>query len=350
MRLDKPAPGELLLHVDSLRTHFFTDQGVLPSVDGVSFTVNAGEVVGIVGESGSGKSVMSMSILRLIPSPPGRIVGGRIEFLGRDLTKISDAEMRRVRGNDIAVIFQEPMTSLNPVFTVGDQIAEAVMLHQEKDEDEARDIAIRMLESVGIPSPETRVDSYPHQLSGGMKQRVMIAMALACKPALLIADEPTTALDVTIQAQILDLLDKIRDEHGMAILLITHDLGVVAEHCDKVVVMYAGKVVESAPTAELFENPIHPYTRGLLASLPGLAPAGARLPTIPGMVPSPLDFPTGCRFRSTVRDATPEERAAGVSAPARCPRADAACADDPPLVSNGPDHQAWCHHPLGRVS
>ena len=321
-----------LLEVRGLRTHFFTDKGALPSVDGVDFVVHAGEALGVVGESGCGKSVTAMSLLRLIPQPPGRIVGGEIRFHRKDgstvdLVTLPMDELRRVRGNEIAMIFQEPMTSLNPVYTVGDQIAESIILHQDKDEEEARAITIRMLEEVGIPSAHTRVDEYPHQLSGGMKQRVMIAMALACGPELLIADEPTTALDVTIQAQILELLGRERTERRMALILITHDLGVVAETCDRVVVMYAGRVVETAPTDELFAHPLHPYTRGLLASLPGEAEARSRLPTITGMVPAPMDFPTGCRFRS------------------RCPDATVACEQPPPEIVHSETHRAWCHHP-----
>ncbi|MBA2319942.1 MAG: ABC transporter ATP-binding protein [Deltaproteobacteria bacterium] len=321
-----------LLEVKGLQTHFFTDAGVLRSVDGISFTVHRGEAVGIVGESGCGKSVTAMSILRLIPQPPGRIVGGEILFhtpdgATLDLVTLSIAALRRVRGNRIAMIFQEPMTSLNPVYTVGDQIAESVILHQGLEPEEARDVAIRMLEEVGIPAAKTRVDEYPHQMSGGMKQRVMIAMAMACNPDLLIADEPTTALDVTIQAQILALLDRERRVRRMAVILITHDLGVVAETCDRVVVLYAGHVVETAPTAALFAEPIHPYTRGLLASLPGIHEAGERLATIDGMVPNPLDFPSGCRFRT------------------RCAFATAACAAPPPRVDIGPDHFAYCFHP-----
>ncbi|MDP2308347.1 MAG: ABC transporter ATP-binding protein [Pseudomonadota bacterium] len=334
--MDVPRNREVLLEVRELRTHFYTDAGVLPSVDGVSFTVHRGEAVGIVGESGCGKSVMSMSILRLIPQPPGRIVGGQILFHAPDRAKgqapidlvtLPMKELRRVRGNRIAMIFQEPMTSLNPVYTVGDQIAESVILHQGLEPEEAREVAIRMLEEVGIPAAKSRVDEYPHQMSGGMKQRVMIAMALACNPDLLIADEPTTALDVTIQAQILALLDRERAHRGMAIILITHDLGVVSETCDRVVVMYAGHVVETAPTADIFARPVHPYTRGLLASLPGEHGARERLATIEGMVPSPLDFPSGCRFRS------------------RCTFATAVCATPPPRVELGPEHAAWCHHP-----
>ena len=319
---------EPLLDIQNLQTHFFTDAGVLPSVDGVSFQIHRGETLGVVGESGCGKSVMSMSILRLIPEPPGKIVGGKILFKGRDLTKLPMKELRKVRGNEISVIFQEPMTSLNPVYSVGDQIMEAVMLHQGKEPEEAYAIALEMLRKVGIPAAESRIEEYPHQLSGGMKQRVMIAMALACEPDLLIADEPTTALDVTIQAQILTLLKDLQAANGMAVLLITHDLGVIAETCDRVVVMYAGRVVETATTAELFAHPTHPYTVGLLSSLPGLIPPGSRLPTIRGMVPGPLDFPSGCRFRD------------------RCDRATAACTQLPPEVDKGAGHRAWCHHPF----
>ena len=319
---------EPLLDIQNLQTHFFTDAGVLPSVDGVSFQIHRGETLGVVGESGCGKSVMSMSILRLIPEPPGRIVGGKILFKDRDLTKLPMAELRKVRGNEISVIFQEPMTSLNPVYSVGDQIMEAVMLHQGKEPEEAYAIALEMLKKVGIPAAESRIEEYPHQLSGGMKQRVMIAMALACEPDLLIADEPTTALDVTIQAQILTLLKDLQQANGMAVLLITHDLGVIAETSDRVVVMYAGRVVETAATAELFAHPTHPYTVGLLSSLPGLIPPGSRLPTIRGMVPGPLDFPSGCRFRD------------------RCDRASEACKSLPPEVDRGGGHRAWCHHPF----
>jgi oligopeptide/dipeptide ABC transporter ATP-binding protein len=324
--------SDVLLEVVDLQTHFFTDAGVLPSVDGVSFTVHRGEAVGIVGESGCGKSVMSMSILRLIPQPPGRIVGGAIRFHTPqgpvlDLTRLPLPALQKIRGDRIAMIFQEPMTSLNPVYTVGDQIAESVILHQGKEPEDAREIAIRMLEEVGIPAARQRVDEYPHQLSGGMKQRVMIAMALACNPDLLIADEPTTALDVTIQAQILALLNRQRTERRMAVILITHDLGVVAETCDRVVVMYAGRVVETASTEDIFRRPTHPYTRGLLTSLPGEHGARTRLPTIEGMVPSPLDFPSGCRFRT------------------RCPFATSVCATTPPAVTLGEAHVVHCHHP-----
>ena len=260
--------SEPLLVVEDLRTHFFTDEGVVRAVDGVSFEVRAGETLAVVGESGSGKSVTSLSILRLIPSPPGRIVSGSIRFRGRELLGLSNEEMRRIRGREISMIFQEPMTSLNPVYTCGDQIMEALIVHERMGRRAARARAIDLLRTVGIPSPEQRVDEYPHQMSGGMRQRVMIAMALACRPAILIADEPTTALDVTIQAQILELLKRLQGELGMAVLLITHDLGVVAETADRVVVMYAGQVVERSDVRAAFQRTRHPYTAGLLRSLP----------------------------------------------------------------------------------
>jgi oligopeptide/dipeptide ABC transporter ATP-binding protein len=288
--------SEPLLRLENLRTWFHTDDAVVRAVDGVSYDVDAGETLAVVGESGSGKSVTALSILRLIPQPPGRIEGGRVLFKGRDLLTVSEAEMRRIRGAEISMIFQEPMTSLNPVFTCGEQIIEAVMLHDRVDRRTARRRAIEMLELVGIPSPEQRVDEYPHQLSGGMRQRVMIAMALACRPSVLIADEPTTALDVTIQAQILDLLRRLQRELGMAIILITHDLGVVAEMAHRVAVMYAGQVVEYADVRSLFKRPLHPYTAGLLASLPRLGVERDSLPVIPGSVPNPAHFPRGCRF------------------------------------------------------
>jgi peptide/nickel transport system ATP-binding protein/oligopeptide transport system ATP-binding protein len=286
-----------LLEVENLRTYFHTDAGTAKAVDGVSFYVDKGEVLGIVGESGCGKSVTSLSILRLVPQPPGEIVeGSAIRFGGRDLLALSEAEMRAVRGNDIAMIFQEPMTSLNPVYTIGDQIGEAVRLHRRMGKREARTQAIEMLRLVGIPNPDERVDSYPHQLSGGQRQRVMIAMALSCEPDLLIADEPTTALDVTIQAQILDLLAELRARLGMAVVLITHDLGVVAEVCDRVLVMYAGRVVEEGSVEQIFRDPRHPYTQGLMRAIPRLGAAAGRLAVIPGVVPSPIDWPPGCRF------------------------------------------------------
>ncbi len=295
---------EMLLELSDLHTVFETDAGVVRAVDGVSLRLKKGGTLGIVGESGCGKSVMSLSILRLLPSPPGRIASGRILFEGRDLLGLSEREMRTLRGKSIAMIFQEPMTSLNPVYTVGQQIAEVLRLHEGMSKASARQKSIELLTSVGIPSPESRVDSYPHELSGGMRQRVMIAMAIACRPKLLIADEPTTALDVTIQAQILDLLARLRTELGMGIILITHDLGVLAEFVEEVMVMYAGTVVEHALTTELFEAPLHPYTRGLLASMPSArasqstgASGRPRLATIEGMVPDLARLPRGCRFR-----------------------------------------------------
>jgi len=285
-----------LLSVRGLKTYFQSEDGLVPAVDGISFDLERGGALGIVGESGSGKSVTSLSIMRLIPSPPGKIVAGEILFEGEDLLKKSEAEMRKIRGNDISMIFQEPMTSLNPVFTVGDQIMEAIMLHQRLDKKAAREKAIEMLKLVGIPEPQRRVDEYPHQLSGGMRQRVMIAMALSCNPKLLIADEPTTALDVTIQAQILDLMRKLREELGTAIILITHDLGVIAEMVEEVIVMYAGQIVERTDVRSLFRSPKHPYTEGLLGSLPKLGQKTERLQTIEGVVPSPFNMPEGCRF------------------------------------------------------
>ncbi len=316
-----------LLELDGLRTYFFTDIGTARSVDGVSYAIHSGETVGVVGESGCGKSVTALSIMGLIPQPPGKIVDGAIRFKGRDLTKLSDKELRDIRGNDIAMIFQEPMTSLNPVYTVGDQIIEAILIHEEgTTPQEARRRAIEMLAKVGIPSPDKRVDEYPHQMSGGMRQRVMIAMALACGPELLIADEPTTALDVTIQAQILDLMNQLQRETGTAILLITHDLGVVAETCDRVVVMYAGKVAEYTDVYRLFERPAHPYTEALFSSLPDIDGARGELPTIPGMVPSAVAFPEGCRFR------------------ARCRYASEVCTTEPPIQEIDPGHFVACHH------
>lgn len=292
---------ELLLKLEDLQTYFYTDDGIVKAVDRVTFEINKGETLGVVGESGCGKSVTSLSIMRLIPNPPGKIAGGRILFEGEDLVTKSDAEMRKIRGNEISMIFQEPMTSLNPVFTVGYQIAEAITLHQKLNKKEALDQAIEMLRKVGIPSPEKRVHEYPHQLSGGMRQRVMIAMALSCNPKLLIADEPTTALDVTIQAQILELMKELKDEFNTAIMLITHDLGVVAEVCEKVAVMYAGKVVEYADVQTVFGKPQHPYTWGLLRSIPKLDSDTKRLLVIDGVVPNPLHLPTGCSFHPRCR-------------------------------------------------
>jgi oligopeptide/dipeptide ABC transporter ATP-binding protein len=288
--------GDVLVDIRGLKTHFFTDDGVVRAVDGVNFPIYRGKTLGVVGESGCGKSVTALSVMRLI-APPGRIVEGQILFDGKDLATLPEPEMRKIRGRDISMIFQEPMTSLNPVFTVGYQIAEAVMLHLKKSKAEAREHTIKMLDKVRIPSASTRVDEYPHQMSGGMRQRVMIAMALACNPKLLIADEPSTALDVTIQAQILDLMRDLQKEFGMSIMMITHDLGVVAELADHVAVMYASKVVEYAPVKELFSNPLHPYTLGLFRSRPSLATKkGERLNVIAGSVPNPLRFPEGCKF------------------------------------------------------
>jgi oligopeptide/dipeptide ABC transporter ATP-binding protein len=287
--------AEPLLSVRNLTTVFQTGKGVVKAVDDVSFDLGRSEVLGIVGESGSGKSVTALSILGLLQTPPGRIAGGQVLFEGQDLLKLSESRMERIRGSDISMIFQEPMTSLNPVFSVGDQIMETIRIHEKLGPKATRDRAIEMLEKVGIPSPERRIDDYPHQLSGGMRQRVMIAMALACSPKLLLADEPTTALDVTIQAQILDLLRSLRQRMGLALLLITHDLGVVAEMADRVAVMYSGRIVEEAPVRTLFADPKHPYTRGLMASIPGGAP-GTRLRAIQGTVPPLGELPPGCSF------------------------------------------------------
>ncbi len=303
-----------LLQVRDLRTYFYTEEGLARAVDGVSFELDQGETLGLVGESGCGKSVSALSIMRLISDPPGKIESGQILLKGRDLLQLMDEEMCRIRGDDIAMVFQEPMTSLNPVLTCGYQIMEAVILHQKVSRQEARNRAIEMLRRVGIPAPEQRIDEYPHQMSGGMRQRVMIAMALSCNPDLLIADEPTTALDVTIQAQVLELLQRLQDELHMAILLISHDLGVVAEMVDRVAVMYAGKIVEHARVEQLFRSPEHPYTRGLLQSIPRLDERVERLEIIPGMVPDVRGFPSGCRFNP------------------RCPVAVAACREEEPVL------------------
>ena len=283
----------------NLRTYFHTDAGLARAVDGVSFSIEKGEVLGIVGESGCGKSVTSLSIMRLIPQPPGEIMAGSsIKLRGEELVTASKKRMRDIRGNDVAMIFQEPMTSLNPVFPIGEQIAEALRVHKRLSKQDARAGAIDALRLVGIPDADERVDHFPHQLSGGQRQRVMIAIALSCEPDLLIADEPTTALDVTIQAQILDLLAELRERLGMAIMLITHDLGVVAEVCDRVVVMYAGEVVEQGSAADIFSNPRHPYTQGLMKAVPRLGARSERLAVIPGTVPSPTQWPGGCRFHT----------------------------------------------------
>jgi oligopeptide/dipeptide ABC transporter ATP-binding protein len=284
------------LEICSLSTHFFTEDGVIRAVENVSFELFPGEILSLVGESGCGKSVTALSILKLIPSPPGRVVSGEILFDGKDLLKLKEKEMEKVRGNDIAMIFQEPMTSLNPVFTVGDQIMEAILFHQKVDREVARKKAVELLDRVRIPSPEATIDAYPHQLSGGMRQRAMIAMALSCQPKLLIADEPTTALDVTVQAQVLRLLKEIQREMGMAVLLITHDLGVVSEIADRVAVMYAGRMMEYGPIGTIFRQVRHPYTRGLLDSIPPLEEKRKRLNAIPGQVPDPMDLPVGCTF------------------------------------------------------
>ena len=322
------APAAPLLSVEELKTWFFTRDGVVRAVDGVSFAVYPGETLAVVGESGCGKSVTSLSILRLIASPPGRVVGGRVMFEGRDLLGLPEREMRDLRGNQISMIFQEPMTSLNPVLTIGRQIAEALILHRGMSRAEALARAVEMLRLVEIPEPERRVGEYPHQLSGGMRQRVMIAMALACNPRLLIADEPTTALDVTIQAQILDLMRALKDKTGAAIVLITHDLGVVAEMAQRVVVMYAGRIVEEAPVDLLFARPRHPYTRGLLSSIPRLGQGAAgrrRLAEIPGVVPSLKEEARGCLFAARCAHATE-----------RCRR------DAPALEGKGGGHWVAC--------
>ena len=322
--------SEPLLRVEGLKTHFFTRDGVVRAVDGVSFHVDPGETLAIVGESGCGKSVTSFSILRLLPTPPAKIVTGRIDFAGRNLVELPEAQMRGIRGNEISMIFQEPMTSLNPVLTVGRQITETLRVHRGMDAQAADARALECLRQVRIPEPERRMKQYPHELSGGMRQRVMIAMALACGPRLLIADEPTTALDVTIQAQILDLMRLLREETGASIVLITHDLGVVAEMAHRVVVMYAGRKVEEAPVEGIFERPLHPYTRGLLGSMPHLGDSlvqekRLRLVEIPGMVPSLREETPGCLF-----------------AP-RCPHASARCRTEvPPMETFLPGHSAAC--------
>ncbi|MCL6601664.1 MAG: ABC transporter ATP-binding protein [Paenibacillus sp.] len=285
-----------ILKIEDLHTHFFTDRGEVPAVDGVDLYVNPGEVLGIVGESGCGKSVTSLSILKLVPNPPGKIVSGHIYFKGKDIVPLKEKEMRKIRGDAVSMIFQEPMTSLNPLFTVGQQIIETVRLHRGLSKKQAREHAIEMLRKVGIPRPEAIIDEYPHQLSGGMRQRVMIAMSISCSPELLIADEPTTALDVTIQAQILDLIRRLNEEQGTAVMLITHDLGVVAEMCHRVAVMYAGKVVEEGSVHDIFNNPLHPYTRGLIASVPRMDETRERLYSIPGNVPILSNDLKGCRF------------------------------------------------------
>ena len=317
-----------LLEIKGLKTHFFTDEGVSPAVDGVDYEVRKGETLGVVGESGCGKSVTALSIMRLIPDPPGKIIAGDIVFEGQSLLALSNEEMRRIRGNKISMIFQEPMTSLNPVYTIGNQISEALRLHQGLSKKDAHDRSIDMLQLVGIPLPERRVNEHPHQLSGGMRQRAMIAMALSCNPSLLIADEPTTALDVTIQAQILDLMVSLKADLDTAIILITHDLGVVAESAARVVVMYAGKVVEEADVYNIFEHPLHPYTEGLLESIPRIDHSiqkKARLTEIQGVVPIPSQLPAGCHFHP------------------RCPKVMDVCRhENPELKEEKADHRVRC--------
>jgi peptide/nickel transport system ATP-binding protein/oligopeptide transport system ATP-binding protein len=316
-----------LLEVKNLRTYFLTERGVARAVDDVSFTLPDGRILGIVGESGCGKSVTALSIMRLVPQPPGRIESGEILFRGKDLLSLSEEEMREIRGNRMSMIFQEPMTSLNPVFRVGDQIAEAIEAHERIGRRESSSRAVELLARVGIPAPARSARSYPHQMSGGMRQRVMIAMAIACRPALVIADEPTTALDVTIQAQILELLNELKESIGTSIMLITHDLGVIAENAHRVVVMYAGRVVEEASVGALFADPLHPYTQGLMRSIPRRAGDGngRRLTVIKGVVPSLMDLPPGCKFND------------------RCPHAFERCfAGEPGLLLPGEDHTVRC--------
>ena len=317
-----------LLEIKGLKTYFSTEEGLVRAVDGVDLRIERGETLGVVGESGCGKTVTALSIMRLISEPPGKIVEGHILWEGKNLLDLPPGEMRKIRGKEIAMIFQEPMTSLNPVFTVGEQIAEAIRLHEGANRRQALEKTVEMLRLVKMPNPEQRVKEYPHQLSGGMRQRVMIAMALSCHPKLLIADEPTTALDVTIQAQILDLLNELKARLGMAVMLITHDMGVIAETAQRVVVMYAAKVVEEAPVVELFKEPLHPYTQGLLASVPRIDLAATErrpLQAIPGVVPSPADFPRGCRFHP------------------RCPHVMAMCREKEPMLKDmKPGHKVAC--------
>lgn len=314
-----------LIQVKDLKTYFYTDAGIVKAVDGVSFDICKGETLGIVGESGCGKTVTALSIMRLVDEPVGKIVSGEIIFEDKDLLKLSSPGIRDVRGNEIGMIFQEPMTSLNPVYTIGNQIIEAITLHLGKSPEEARSMTIDVLKQVGIPSPERRIDEYPHQMSGGMKQRAMIAMSLVCNPKLLIADEPTTALDVTIQAQILDLMRDLQRDFHMSILLITHDLSVIAETAHRVVVMYASKIVEVAPVIELFENPRHPYTVGLFESIPKIDKEQKVLQPIPGVVPNPLEFPSGCKFHT------------------RCKHCMEICkTEEPYLEEIAPDHWSAC--------
>lgn len=331
---NRPAAREPVLEIENLEVCFASRDGIVRAVDGVSYSLHAGETLGVVGESGCGKSVTAMSVLRLLPSPPAVVAGGEIRYRGTNLLAVDEQRMRSIRGNEISMIFQDPMTSLNPVLTIGDQIAEAVLLHQGVGRRAARRRAIDMLHLVNIPEPARRANEYPHQFSGGMRQRAMIALALACNPKVLIADEPTTALDVTIQAQIIELMQKLKRDLGTAIVMITHDLGVVAEVCERVVVMYAGRKVEEAPVERLFESPLHPYTRGLMASMPVLDTAGGahrsprhRLAEIPGMVPSLKTRMRGCSF-----------------AP-RCARATPVCREQTPALAHGGDgHSVACWH------
>ena len=314
-----------LLDVQGLTTAFMTGRGEITAIEEVSFSLKEGEILGIVGESGSGKSVTALTIMGLLPTPPARIAAGKVLFQGKELTKLSSREMQRIRGPGIAMIFQEPMTSLNPVFSIGDQIMETIKAHENLPAAALRKRAIDMLDKVGIPSAARRLDDYPHQMSGGQRQRVMIAIALACNPKLLIADEPTTALDVTIQAQILDLLMDLRDEFRMAIMIITHNMGVIAETADRVLVMYAGRVIEEAPVARVFDHPIHPYTRGLLECVPSITEDRSRLIAIPGTLPDPARRPPGCRYS------------------VRCRYAQPSCSDAlPPLILEEADHWAAC--------
>jgi peptide/nickel transport system ATP-binding protein len=338
-----------LLELRDLNVAFNTERGQIRPVRDVSYSIYPGQTLAVVGESGCGKSVTALSILRLIPSPPGKVLSGEVHFAGRNLLDLSEREMRGVRGRDIAMIFQEPMTSLNPVYTIGDQIAEAVMLHQKVKQKQAYEIAEQAMRDVGISDPGRRLFEYPHQMSGGMRQRVMIAMALSCKPKLLIADEPTTALDVTIQAQILELLRKIQRDTGMAMLLITHDLGVVAENADVVAVMYASRVVEYAPVEDVFERPLHPYTQGLLKSVPRLGAHSERLVSIPGTVPNPARFPSGCKFHTRCPRTREAAAAPGaktvevVTADERFNVLETCAAEEPLLREISKDHWVACH-------
>ncbi|MBW1699440.1 MAG: ABC transporter ATP-binding protein [Deltaproteobacteria bacterium] len=318
-----------VLNVKDLTTCFFTDIGVATAVDRISFSVSQGDTLGIVGESGCGKSVTALTIMQLIPQPPGKIASGQVIFDGIDLLQLPDKQMRQIRGRKISMIFQDPMTSLNPVFKVGDQISEVIRLHQKLSKKESLNRAVELFKRVGIPSPEKRVHEYPHQLSGGMRQRTMIAMAISCHPKLMIADEPTTALDVTIQAQILNVLQDLKENIGSSIILITHDLGVIAETAQNVIVMYAGKIVEYAPVEDLFENPCHPYTVGLMHSVPSLEQDTEKLPVIPGLVPSLFEIPPGCAFNN------------------RCDHASKRCLnEEPPLIDVTPTIKCkcWLYH------